>query len=230
MSAELIERDIVERHNALKAQLVGGAVAMCTALWSIRHDRTFRAEGCDSFGAFLQRSGISESTGRFYANMGPALLELQRTGEVDLVKHVEMLKPIHLMIAKAVNDRSDADVERVARTQAQIVRLAARVAKQGHQPLTAKLIERVAESNFRWVPARKRKAKKDAEIEPKEWEHPFRANVRKAIAVCQVELAGLNPDNAVHAVAVHKLPGFMDLAQWFADVTDIAARKKGLFE
>lgn len=224
MSAELIERSVVERHRELTAALANGVNEMCRALWNIRLERSYRAEGCKSFGEFLRRAGISESTGRLYANCGPALNVLVRSGHGELVKHVEVLKPIHLMIAKAVRENNAQDVERVASTQARIVVIAAEVAKRGQEPLTASVIERVAEANFRWLPARKRKAMRDAQPEPEQkFEHPWRKEARELIAIANVKIAGMNADNAVRYAYVHRLPGFMDLAQWFADVVAEAA-------
>jgi hypothetical protein len=226
-AVEVVTASVVSRHAELTAQLSSGVISMCAALWDIRREKTYRAQGCDSFGEFLRRAGISETTGRLYANAGPALLELQRSGHGDLIKHAELLKPIHLMIAKAVRENSDADAQRVAQTQANIVRLAAQVAKQGQEPLTARVIERVAEKNFRWLPGSKRNKKQDdsEQQEQKSWEHPFRANARAVIEHARVQLAGLSPENAVHVAAVHRLPGFMDLAQWFVDVCDLAAHR-----
>lgn len=224
MSAELIERSITERHRELCEQLSSGVVSMCTALWRIRGEKTFRAQGCASFGEFLARSGISAASGRLHANIGPALLELQKTGHADLVKHAELLKPIHLMIGKAARENDEAAAERIGRKQAEIVRLAAEVAKRSQVPLTAKILEEVAEKNYRWLSDKKRKALAKEPEEPKPFEHPFRANVRAVIDYARVQLAGMEPEAAVQYARVNRLPGFADLTQWFIDV-DEAARK-----
>lgn len=224
-SAELIVANLVDRHRELCTQLSAGVVAVCSALWTIRAERTYRAQGCTSFGQFLERSGLSDATGRLYANAGPALLELEKTGDAGLVKHAELLKPIHLMIAKAVRDANDADVRRIAAKQATIVRMASAVARRGQEPLTASIVEDVAEKNFHWTPARKRKQQKaEVEVPPARFEHPSRNNVRQLIKNAELLLGGLNSETAVQYAAVHRLPGFYALADWFAEVVAEARR------
>jgi len=221
---ELIPSDVVGRHQELCAQLVAGVGAMCSALWRIRSEQTYTAQGCKSFGEFLSRSGMSASSGRMYANLGPVMLELQRRGKADLVKNAEMLKPIHLMISKAAREHDEAAATKIAMKQAQLVVLAAAVAERGLRPLTADEIEDVAEKNYGWLPARKRKAKRDANPPEQRFEHPFRTDARELIAIAQGKLAGMSAENAVQYAYVHRLPGFEALARWFVDVLDEAQR------
>ena len=225
---DLIPSDVVGRHQELCAQLVAGVVAMCSALWRIRGEQTYTAQGCKSFGEFLSRSGISASTGRMYANLGPVMLELQRRGKADLIKHAELLKPIHLMIGKAARERDEAAATKIAVKQAQLVMLAAAVAERGLRPLTADEIEDVAEKNYGWLPARKRKAARDAAPDSKSWEHPFRADVRAVIEFAKVKLAGMEPSAAVLYAKVNRLEGFNVLAQWFSDVVREAEQQDRL--
>lgn len=163
MSAELIPASVVERHAQLMREFAAGVSGACVALWSIRQEKTYES-AFKSFAAFLRSIGMSERTGRLYANAGPLLLELRKTGHDALIGHVDMLRPIALLLNPKTQDpnRQRAIIEK----QAYIIRTAAAVAKRGQEPLNERVISRVAEANFGIRPRAKylanKKAKRDA--------------------------------------------------------------------
>lgn len=219
---QLIDGTKVARHRELCAQFAAGLFATCTALWHIRQEKTYEVDGFDSYKDFLATLQMNVATGRLYANSGAILEALQSTGDDKLVTSVDTLRPIALLLSP---QKQDADKQRwIIERQAHIVRVAAKVAKKGQEPLTEEVVARVAEANFGIKPRGKYKKKKKNGAESKGWEHPYRANVREAIAFCQVQLSGMSPEDAVHRAAAHRLPGFVDLAQWFADVVEQSAR------
>ena len=110
MTGELLDRDLVDRHNDLLRQLVYGVATMCIALHTIRKEKTFTTQGCRSFTEFLKLQGISVASGRLYASAGPIFLELKKTDDDLLIKHVDMLKPIY----KMKNPVTQANIVKIA--------------------------------------------------------------------------------------------------------------------
>jgi hypothetical protein len=161
LMGDFIESSVVERHAQLMREFAAGVSGMCIALWSIRGEQTFKAQGFATWTDFLKSIGMGVGTGRLYANAGPLLVELRKTGHDALIGHVDVLRPVALLLApKQSPERQRAIIER----QALIVRTAAAVAKRGQEPLTETVIARVAKANFGILPraeyqAARRKAK-----------------------------------------------------------------------
>lgn len=217
------------RHRELCALFATGLFATCTALWHIRQEKTYESDGFASYKDFLKSLQMTVNSGRLYANSGAILEELRATGEDKLITSVDTLKPIALLLSPT---KQDAEKQKwIIRRQAEIVRLAAKVAHKGQEPLTEAVVARVAEKNFGIKPRSQYKKSKRKEPEALAWEHPFRKNARDVVKYCELQLAGLSADNAVHVARVHMLPGFMDLAQWFVDVVQESERaSREMFE
>ncbi len=217
--SELIDGAKIARHRELCRQFAAGLYETCTALWHIREEKTYEADGFDSYKDFLRTLQMTVATGRLYANGGAILEQLRTTGEDGLVTSIDTLRPIALLLSPTKQDAEKQ--KRIIQRQAEIVRRAAAVARKGQEPFTEEVVARVA-ATYGIKPRSeykksKMKAKDDEERGPS-WEHPARKNVRTVIKQCELLLGGLNSENAVHVAAVHRLPGFMDLAQWFVDV------------
>lgn len=136
ITGELVDQELAARHEALVRDFVYGVARMCIALHRIREEKTYKAKGFGSYGEFLKRQGISLANGRLFANAGPVFVELKKTNDEILIKHVDMLKPIY----KIPN----------AAKQATIIRAAKDESHRQLVPLTADLISDVAERRFGW--------------------------------------------------------------------------------
>jgi len=143
MSAQLIPAEKVERHDELMRQFAVGLLGMCVALWRIREEKTYEAVGLDSFAAFLRKHSITESSGRLYANSGAIFLELQKSGHAQRVVQIDLLKPVALLLN---TKKQPVDTQRrVIERQAHIIRTAITEADRGQEPLTQKVVSRVAQ-------------------------------------------------------------------------------------
>lgn len=145
-TGELIPADVTARHAELMREFVASVAGASIAMWHIREEKTYRADGFESFSAFLRSVGMTDRTGKLYANAGPLFLELKSSGHDVLIGHVDMLRPVVFLL-----NPKKQDVEkqrRIVARMAQIIRTAAAVAKRGQEPLTEKVIARVAERNF----------------------------------------------------------------------------------
>ena len=163
LTSQLIARDVQERHDELLRQFAQGVAQMCVALSRIRAEETYRVEGFDSFGEFLDQRGISRANGTVYAELGPLMDKLVLSGEAPLVAHPDMLKPIHQMTR-----RRGWTLERCVELQLKVVRATAREAKRQMVPLTGKLVAEVAQRQFGWltpVEYRKRRRRERGEEE-----------------------------------------------------------------
>jgi hypothetical protein len=207
LSGELIDAHLAARHDELMHAFVAGTAGMCIALYRIRDEQTYKAKGFSSYGDFLKRQGISAANGRLFANAGPVFIELQRTGDEMLIKHVDMLKPIYKMPN--------------AEKQAKIIRLAKRRADHEMQPLTADLIADVAERNFGWKkPAEYAGTKKQRRNRSQEdYERELKDDLDRAfrvIALCP--LSGYEIAQRIGRPA--EFPGFAMALQIMEDMRD----------
>lgn len=154
MSAEPNEVDVLDalgaRHDQLLGVLAKGVRDVCVALWYIRQERTYVARGFETFGAFLRSLHYSAATGRLWANSGPLIEELRKTGEDELISHPDVVRPIALLLSP---QKQNKEVQlRVIKRQAEIVRRAAAVARRGMEPFTEQVVERVAKANYGILP------------------------------------------------------------------------------
>lgn len=149
LTGDLVEGGIEARHRELLQQYADGVCAMCVSLWFIREEKTYRAEDCKTFGAFLDERGLSRTTGRLYANVGAVLLELKKTGDDRLIAHPDMLKSIAgILVTQGAKKQDEATQRRIIGKLAQTVRIASAIARRQPAPLTADIINDVAEKNY----------------------------------------------------------------------------------
>lgn len=154
MSADLLSGDLVEgglaaRHRELLQQYADGVSSMCVALWFIREEGTFKADGFKTFGAFLDQRGLARATGRLYANVGAVVLELRKSGDDKLITHPDMLRSIAgILVTTGPRKQSEEVQGRIVWKLAQTVRIAAARASRALTPLTAELVNEVAEKNY----------------------------------------------------------------------------------
>lgn len=149
LTGDLIEGGLAERHRELLQQYADGVSAMCVSLWYIREEATFKAEGYKTFGAFLEQRGLSRTTGRLYANVGAVVLALRQTGHEKLVTHPDMLRSIAgILVTQGPKKQSEEVQARIVQKLAQTVRIAAGKARHDMVPLTADVINLVAETNY----------------------------------------------------------------------------------
>lgn len=182
LTGDLIEASVVERHEQLMREFAAGVSGMCIALWSIRGEQTFKARGFSTWTDFLKSIGMGVGTGRLYANAGPLLAELRKTGHDALIGHVDMLRPVALLLTpKQTPERQRAIIAR----QAEIVRTAAAVARKGQEPLSEKVIARVAKTNFGILPrAEYQAAKRGARpVDERKTKERFRTDVELALVM-----------------------------------------------
>ncbi len=185
MEGELIDGARVERHAELMQQFAANVAGMCIALWHIREEETYRAEGHESFGAFLRSIGMGGSTGRLHANAGPLLLELRKTGHDARVLHVDVLRPVALLLSP--KKQSSEVQERVIARQAQIIRTAIAVADRGQEPFNERVVARVAERNYGIKPRAKyleeKRGKRESELSPEQQRAKMKTDIELACSV-----------------------------------------------
>jgi hypothetical protein len=145
MSTEATDVEVIDqlgaRHDQLVGMLAQGVRDVCVALWSIRQENTYTARGFKSFGDFLRSLHYSAATGRLWANIGPLIQELRKTGEEHLI----------------------SKQRRIIVRQAEIVRRAAAVARRGMEPFTEQVVERVAKLHYGIKPREEYRAEKRAQ-------------------------------------------------------------------
>jgi len=146
VSAQLIGREVAERHETLMRDFAAGVAGACIALWHIREERTYETQGFASFTEFLKSIHFSTANGRLYANSGPVIEDLRTTGDEHLITHVDVLRPIALLLS--TKKQSPEKQKQIIKRLAHIVRTAAAVAKKGQEPLTEEVVQRVARKNF----------------------------------------------------------------------------------
>lgn len=180
LTGELLDRDLIERHDALMKQFARGAFNVCVALFWIREEETYRARGYDSWKAFvLGATGLSESNARDYANVGPLYEALAAAGEAGLIRHPDMLKPIAGMLSLRKKETRPGSVQRMLR----IVRQAAARSRHEMVPLDANLIADCARS-VGWEPrGRRKRAEDDRPKTPDEMREDMRHHIELAIGV-----------------------------------------------
>jgi hypothetical protein len=165
MSTEATDVEVVDplgaRHDQLVGMLAQGVRDVCVALWSIRQENTYTARGFKSFGDFLRSLHYSAATGRLWANIGPLIQELRKTGEEHLISHPDVVRPIALLLSPQRQD--EAKQRRIIVRQAEIVRRAAAVARRGMEPFTEQVVERVAKLHYGIKPREEYRAEKRAQ-------------------------------------------------------------------
>lgn len=165
------------RHIELMGVLSDGIRSTCVSLWFIREERTYTAAGFKSFGDFVKSLHYSLHTGRLWANIGPLILELRKTGDEELISHPDIARPIAMLLSPT--KQTQEVQQRVIRRQAEIVRRAAAAARKGMEPFTEQVVERVARLNYGIKSREEYRADKRAQREAEERKHPDEIQLAK---------------------------------------------------
>lgn len=223
--AELLDPvPLAARHSELMREFAAGVAGACIALWKIREERTYIAQGFKSYTDFVKSIHLSAFNGRLYANSGPVILELRTTGDDVLVTHVDLLRPIALLLSPQKQD--EAKQRSVIARIAQIVRVAAQVAKRGMEPLTEDVVQRVAKSNFGILPreewrAQQRKKKASPAIADEKRRKELVKAVGAAISALAYWSEDIRSGKLIDLEQLRSAPGFEDAMYLLKDAREV---------
>lgn len=171
---ELITAKLIAKHERYKKAYEKGLANACMALYRIRVEKTYAADGHNDFIEFLNDWALAKSRGYAMAAAGPVFRLLENSAQNGIITSLDQLRPI----TKMTPDRQVLVIQ-------QAESIATEKRKDGTPKITAKLIEEVAAEHFSWFPKAKKPSGKSPILERIE---------RASKILCEIPLT---PDEAV---------------------------------